>query len=200
MERNQDSSWLKNPLILALCGGCIFAGFLLGMLIFGSPWHLPPAWGDIPTWITGIATVGLLAGAIVTAIYAIRAFRAQAREISDQAEMLKVQSDQLAEQRKVNEKQIEVLALQASSPPPLTRLGLVRRALKPRLPGDELLPGGNRDRIRRIHQRDQREELRPGRCPRDRPRLDLVRVQAGISETVHTAEPDQVTRPVCLHS
>ena len=39
------------------------------MLIFGSPWHLPPAWGDIPTWIAGIATAGLLAGAIVTAIY-----------------------------------------------------------------------------------------------------------------------------------
>ena len=51
------------------------------MLIFGSPWHLPPAWGDIPTWITAIATVGLLIGAIITAIYAIRAFREQSREV-----------------------------------------------------------------------------------------------------------------------
>jgi len=65
------------------------------MLIFGSPWHLPPAWGDIPTWITAIATFGLLVGAIVTAIYAIRAFRAQSQEVSDQAEMLRVQSEQL---------------------------------------------------------------------------------------------------------
>ena len=47
------------------------------MLIFGSPWHLPPAWGDIPTWITGIATVGLLTGAIITARYAIKAFGKQ---------------------------------------------------------------------------------------------------------------------------
>ena len=38
--------------------------------------HLPPAWGEIPTWITAIATVGLLAGATVTEAYAIRAFRA----------------------------------------------------------------------------------------------------------------------------
>ena len=42
-------------------------GFLIGLVIFGSPWHLPPSWGDIPTWITAIATVGLLVGAIITA-------------------------------------------------------------------------------------------------------------------------------------
>ena len=69
------------------------------MLIFGSPWHLPPAWGDIPTWITGIATIGLLIGAIITARYAIKAFGKQ--------------SDQLEEQRKINAEQTTVLALQA---------------------------------------------------------------------------------------
>ena len=69
-------------------------------------WRLPPAWGDIPTWITAIATIGLLAGAIVTAVYAIRAFRGQ-------AEMLKLQSEQLEEQRKINAEQTRVLALQA---------------------------------------------------------------------------------------
>lgn len=83
------------------------------MLIFGSPWHLPPDWGDIPTWISAIATVGLLAGAIITAAYAIRAFRAQSKAGSDQAEMLKVQSGQLEEQRKINAEQTRVLALQA---------------------------------------------------------------------------------------
>ena len=77
----------KNWGRLILCGGCLLAGFLLGMLIFGSPWHLPPAWGDIPTWVTAVATVGLLAGAIITAVYAVKAFRGQA--------------DQLAEQRKI---------------------------------------------------------------------------------------------------
>ena len=70
MERKQDLSWLKNWRVLTLWGGGIVAGFLLGMLIFGSPWHLPPAWGDIPTWITGIATAGLLTGVIITPIQA----------------------------------------------------------------------------------------------------------------------------------
>jgi hypothetical protein len=65
MARNRDLSCLKDWRVLIVCSCCIFAGFLLGMLIFGSPWHLPPAWGDIPTWITAIPTVGLLAGATV---------------------------------------------------------------------------------------------------------------------------------------
>jgi hypothetical protein len=81
MEQKRDLSWLTNWRVLTLCGGCIAAGFLLGMLIFGSPWHLPPAWGDIPTWITAIATTGLLAGAIITATYAIKAFGSQSREV-----------------------------------------------------------------------------------------------------------------------
>ena len=114
MERKRDLFWLKDARVLIPCGGCVFAGFLLGMLIFGSPWHLPPAWGDIPTWITAIATAGLLAGAVVTAIYAIRAFRAQSQAVGDQAEMLQVQSQQLEEQHKINEKQTEVLELQAA--------------------------------------------------------------------------------------
>lgn len=114
MKRKRDFSWLKNWQIPTLCGGCLFVGFLVGMLIFGAPWHLPPAWGDIPTWITAIATVGLLVGAIVTAIYAIRAFREQSREVRDQAEMLRIQSEQLAEQRTINAQQTKVLELQAT--------------------------------------------------------------------------------------
>jgi hypothetical protein len=130
MERKRDLSWLKDWRALILYGGCIFAGFLMGMLIFGSPWHLPPAWGDIPTWVTAIATVGLLTGAIVTAIYAIKAFREQSREVAaieqqvkdeqkvtrQQAELLKIQTGQLevlraqlAEDRKINQLQAEDL-------------------------------------------------------------------------------------------
>ncbi len=26
-------------------------GFLVGLMVFGEPWHLPPDWGDIPTWL-----------------------------------------------------------------------------------------------------------------------------------------------------
>jgi hypothetical protein len=60
----------------------------------GSIWAM-----DVPGWISAIAAVGLLVGAIITARYAIKAFRAQ--------------SDQLADERKVNKQQTEVLALQA---------------------------------------------------------------------------------------
>lgn len=38
-------SWLWDWRATAELG----VGFLLGLLIFGKPWHLPPAWGDIPT-------------------------------------------------------------------------------------------------------------------------------------------------------
>ena len=71
----------------------------------GSIWA-----ADVPTWITGIGTTILA----IFAIYAIRAFAKQSQEVSDQANMLQVQSGQLTEQRKVNEKQIEVLELQAA--------------------------------------------------------------------------------------
>lgn len=52
------------------------------------------------TVFVALATTVLAAGAIVTAVFAIRAFRKQSKEVSDQAEMLRVQSEQLAEQRK----------------------------------------------------------------------------------------------------
>ncbi len=60
---------------------------------------------DFSAEITAIATVVLAVGAIITAIFAIRAFREQAR-------MLKMQSDQLDEQREVNAEQTKVFELQ----------------------------------------------------------------------------------------
>jgi hypothetical protein len=66
------------------------------------------------TQLTAIATAALAVFAILTTIYAVRAFRKQSQEVSDQASMLQVQSEQLAEQRKVNAEQIRVLALQAA--------------------------------------------------------------------------------------
>jgi hypothetical protein len=65
------------------------------------------------TAITAIATVALAILAIFTTFYARKAFRAQAKEVSDQATMLRVQSEQLEEQRTINAKQAEVLELQA---------------------------------------------------------------------------------------
>jgi hypothetical protein len=77
--------------------------------------------------LTAVATAALAVFAVVTAILAWLAFRKQAREVAaierqvsdqkevtaQQAELLKVQSDQLAEDRKVNAEQIGVLTLQA---------------------------------------------------------------------------------------
>jgi hypothetical protein len=51
VKRGPDLSWLKDWRVLALAGGCLIAGFLIGLLTFGAPWHLPPNWGDIPTWL-----------------------------------------------------------------------------------------------------------------------------------------------------
>jgi len=69
---------------------------------------------DLSGEITAIATAVLAVFAIVTAVYARRAFLKQSKEVSDQASMLEVQSEQLAEQRKVNAEQIRVLGLQAA--------------------------------------------------------------------------------------
>ena len=54
------------------------------------------------TQLTAIATAALAVFTIVTAYYAVRAFRKQSQEVKDQADMLQVQSDQLTEQRKIN--------------------------------------------------------------------------------------------------
>jgi hypothetical protein len=109
MERQSVTSRFKDGRVIAVFIGCLFAGFLIGMLIFSPPWHLPLAWGDIPTWITGIATAVLAVFAIVTVWYARQAFLKQSQEVSDQAAMLQLQSEQLAEQRKINKLQAEDL-------------------------------------------------------------------------------------------
>lgn len=64
--------------------------------------------------LTAIANVVLAVFAIVTAWFAGLAFRKQAKEVSDQAEMLELQRQQLADQRKASADQAEVLKLQAA--------------------------------------------------------------------------------------
>lgn len=67
------------------------------------------------TVFIAIATTVLAAGAIGTAVFAILAFRKQSKEVSDQAEMLKIQSGRLElqerqfeEQRTINRKRDEL--------------------------------------------------------------------------------------------
>jgi hypothetical protein len=73
------------------------------------------------TAIAAIATVVLAIGAVITSIFAIRAFGKQSAELGvlqqqakDQADQLEIQRRQADDQRKVNEKQTVVLELQAT--------------------------------------------------------------------------------------
>lgn len=59
MKRKVAIAWLKHWPVIALALGCLIVGFILGTFIFWKPWHLPPNWGDIPTWLAVvIATAG----------------------------------------------------------------------------------------------------------------------------------------------
>jgi hypothetical protein len=103
---------------LVLAAGIIAAGIV--------NWH-SWSWGDFPTWVLAV-------GAIVTSIFAIRAFGKQSRELrvleqqardqrvltEQQGTLLKLQSDQLDiqrqqldDQRKVNARQAKIAELQA---------------------------------------------------------------------------------------
>ena len=69
---------------------------------------------DLSAEVTAIATAVLATFAFITAILAGLAYRKQSREVHDQGEMLKLESEELAEQRKLNAEQAKVLELQAS--------------------------------------------------------------------------------------
>jgi hypothetical protein len=65
-----------------------------------------PSWGDVPTWVTaGVAAAALIA--------AVRAYRKQDKAYGQQVEQVRLQRDQLDDQRKINEEQTKVLKLQA---------------------------------------------------------------------------------------
>jgi hypothetical protein len=69
--------------------------------------------GIFAAQLTAVATLALAVLALATAIVAFLAWQKQSGEVRDQAKMLQVQSDRLAEDRKVNAEQIRVLSLQA---------------------------------------------------------------------------------------
>jgi hypothetical protein len=70
--------------------------------------------GIFAAQLSAVATLALAVLAMATAGLAFAAWRKQSREVSDQAKMLNVQSEQLEELRKANAKQAEVLELQAT--------------------------------------------------------------------------------------
>jgi hypothetical protein len=88
---------------LAIAGTVsIVVAFAALAVIFGRSW----SWGGVPDWVTAVGTVGLLAGAAFTAVFAVRAFREQSREV-------RLLEDQVNDQRALALKQVEVLGLQA---------------------------------------------------------------------------------------
>lgn len=65
--------WLRDYRVIILAVVCAFAGFIFAALLFGKPWHLSPAWGDIPTWLATIAATA--AGIVAYSVYRIEAQR-----------------------------------------------------------------------------------------------------------------------------
>jgi hypothetical protein len=51
VKRNREGSLLRDRRVQGLIGVSLLADFLIGMVFFGQPWHLPPDWGDVPTWL-----------------------------------------------------------------------------------------------------------------------------------------------------
>jgi hypothetical protein len=88
-------------LAIAVTASVVLA-FAVLAVIFGRRW----SWGGVPDWVTAVGTVGLLAGAAFTAVFAVQAFREQSREV-------RLLEDQVNDQRALALKQVEVLSLQA---------------------------------------------------------------------------------------
>ena len=88
---------------LAIAGTVsMVVAFAVLAVIFGRNW----AWGGVPDWVTAVGTVGLLAGAVFTAVFAVQAFREQSKEV-------RLLEDQVSDQHDLALKQVEVLGLQA---------------------------------------------------------------------------------------
>jgi hypothetical protein len=88
---------------LAIAGTVsVVVAFAVLAVIFGRTW----SWGGVPDWVTALGTIGLLAGAVFTAVFAVQAFREQSKEV-------RLLEDQVNDQRDLALKQVEVLSLQA---------------------------------------------------------------------------------------
>ena len=55
-EHEKPKPLLKTGRVWGLIIIAAVAGFLIGLVIFGAPWRLPPAWGDIPTWLLALSS------------------------------------------------------------------------------------------------------------------------------------------------
>jgi hypothetical protein len=74
----------------------------VALLALGINYRQRWSWLVIPTWITAVATLGLFAGAVVTAVYAQKTFASQAEELHEQRVFN-------GRQVEFNDKQLEIL-------------------------------------------------------------------------------------------
>lgn len=80
MNRKPDLTWLQERRVLAAIGVAAAVGFAAGLVICGQLWHLPPNYGDVPTWLA--AVFAAIAGWV--GLDQLRILRGQvAREASD---------------------------------------------------------------------------------------------------------------------
>ena len=77
-ENGEPKPLFSDWRVRGLIGIALVTGFLIGLLVFGKPWHLPPDWGDIPTWL-------LVAGAAVAGWAGLDQLRILRGQIADEA-------------------------------------------------------------------------------------------------------------------
>jgi len=84
-------SWLRDWRIILLAICCAVAGFMAAAVLFGAPWHLPPAWGDIPTWLAFIAAAVAGSVALTQLSHQQRQLREEAARNLQRDELLSFQ-------------------------------------------------------------------------------------------------------------
>jgi hypothetical protein len=95
LSQPKSPRWWERQRVLVVVAGLVVVALAATGIRNRHSWN----WGDVPTWILAV-------GAIVTTVYAIRAFRLQADEVSKLAQDRK-------DQQALNRQQIDVLQLQA---------------------------------------------------------------------------------------
>lgn len=69
VKRDHEDSLLRDRRVHGLIAVSLLFGFLIGMVFFGQPWHLPPDWGDVPTWLlVGLAAAAAWVGFVQLAV------------------------------------------------------------------------------------------------------------------------------------
>ena len=97
MKDSPSFSWLRDLRVVALGIGCAIAGFLTATLIFSAPWHLPPAWGDIPTWLAFVAASVAGSAALIQLSQQQRQINAEAARNVERDKLVSAQLAEAAE-------------------------------------------------------------------------------------------------------